>query len=149
LRPAGDARLEHPTCTVCGFVLWQNPKPTVEALIVRERDGVLDVLLGRRTDGSWDAPGNFLNRGDVIESALVRECKREMDVHVEVEAIIGAFDDEFEGEPIVTLVYRCKLTGGEPRAADIIEEVRWFPLHGLPKIAYPSISRALAALGRT
>jgi ADP-ribose pyrophosphatase YjhB (NUDIX family) len=145
-RPAGDARLEHPTCTACGFVVWQNPKPSVEALIVRERDSVREVLLGRRPDGGWDAPGNFLNADDRIEDALMRECRREMGIDVRVEAIVGAFEDEYAGSPIVTLVYRCAMVNGEPRAADIIDEVGWFPLDALPPIAFRSIERALAVL---
>jgi ADP-ribose pyrophosphatase YjhB (NUDIX family) len=134
------------------LVLWQNPKPSVEALIVRVRPGgpgrpgVREVLLGRRGDGRWDAPGNFLNLGDRIEEALVRECRREMGVEVRVEGIVGAFDEEYAGEPIVALVYRCALVDGEPRAADIIEDVGWFALDGLPAIAFPSIARALAVL---
>jgi ADP-ribose pyrophosphatase YjhB (NUDIX family) len=118
----------------------------VEALIVRERGGVREVLLGRRREGGWDAPGNFLTAGDRIEEALVRECRREMGIDVRVDEIVGAFEDEYAGSPIVTLVYRCALAGGEPRAADIMDEVAWFPLDALPTIAFPSIERALAAL---
>ena len=149
LRPAGDAQHEHPTCASCGFVLWQNPKPTVEALIVRERDGVPEVLLGHLPGGGWDAPGNFLNAADGIEDALVRECRREMGVEVRVEEIVGAFEDEFAGAPIFTLVYRCSIVRGEARAADIIDDVRWFAIDALPEIAYPSIARALARLRET
>jgi len=145
-RRQGEAGALHPTCVSCGFVLWQNPKPSVEALILRERDGVREVLLGRRSDGRWDAPGNFLNLGERIEEALVRECRREMGVEVRVEEIVGAFDETYGGEPIVTLVYRCALVSGEARAADIIEDVGWFALNALPAIAFPSIERALAVL---
>ncbi|MEX0749575.1 MAG: NUDIX domain-containing protein, partial [Dehalococcoidia bacterium] len=139
-------RALHPTCEACGSVLWQNPKPSLEALIVREHDGVREVLLGRRTDGRWDAPGNFLNAGDGIEDALVRECRREMGIEVGVEEIVGAFEDEYAGAPIVTLVYRCRIASGEPRAADIIEDVAWFGLDALPEIAFASIARALDVL---
>ncbi len=43
------ADITHPACAACGFVLWQNPKPTVEALIVREAEGGRsEVLLGHQ-----------------------------------------------------------------------------------------------------
>jgi hypothetical protein len=68
LRPAGDARLEHPTCESCEFVLWQNRKPCVDALITRGTGRECEVLLGRQSNGSgWDLPGNFLNATDMIE----------------------------------------------------------------------------------
>jgi hypothetical protein len=38
--------VKHPVCTACGFVLWQNRKPSVEALIVRGEDAATEILLG-------------------------------------------------------------------------------------------------------
>ena len=142
--------IKHPACTSCGFVLWQNPKPTVEALIVRERDGARDVLLGHQAkyapDEGWDAPGGYLSLGDELRPALVRECRREMGIDVEVVDLVGAFEDTHLGLPIITLVFQCAIVSGEPRAADIIDDVRWFPLDELPGIAYPSIRQALSVL---
>ena len=63
------------------------------------------MLLGRQSDGSgWDLPGNFLNATDMIEPALQRECRREMDIEIEVGELLGAYEDTFRGMAIVTLV---------------------------------------------
>jgi ADP-ribose pyrophosphatase YjhB (NUDIX family) len=106
----------HPVCTACGFVLWQNRKLSVEGLIPRGVGDQTEVLLGKRvSDGRWDLPGNCLNSADLIEPALARECQREMGVDVQVAGILGAFEDMFLGEPIVSLVYLCTLRAGEPR----------------------------------
>ena len=149
LRPAGDARLEHPTCDSCGFVLWQNRKPCVDALIARGSGRDSEVLLGRQSDGSgWDLPGNFLNATDMIEAALQRECRREMDIEVEVGELLGAYEGVFLGTAIVTLVYLCRMRTGEPRPADLIDEVRWFPIPKLPTIASTSGQDAIAELRR-
>ena len=149
LRPAGDARLEHPTCDSCGFVVWQNRKPCVDALITRGSGRDSEVLLGRQSDGSgWDLPGNFLNATDMIEPALRRECRREMDIEVEVGELLGAYEGVFRGMAIVTLVYLCSLRAGEPRPADLIDEVRWFPIGTLPAMASTSSQDAIAVLRR-
>lgn len=149
-RPAGDARADHPVCTACGFILWQNPKPSVEALIVRRQDTRPEVLLGRLAAGPagglWDIPGGFLNAGDRLHEALIRECRREMDVEIRIGELLGAFEDTFFGTPIITLVYLCELASGVPRAADIVDEVAWFPLVETPPLAYTSIGAAVAAL---
>ena len=149
LRSSGDARLLHPTCDSCGFVLWQNRKPCVDALITRGNGRDSEVLLGRQSDGSgWDLPGNFLNATDMIETALQRECRREMDIEVEVRELLGAFEDNFRGTAIVTLVYLCRVQTGEPRPANLIDEVRWFHIVTAPTMASGSGQGALAELRR-
>jgi ADP-ribose pyrophosphatase YjhB (NUDIX family) len=144
LRSAGDAGARHPTCAACGFVLWQNRKPCVDALITRGTGQATEILVGRQSDGSgWDLPGNFLNATDLIEPALQRECRREMGVEVEVGELLCACEDEFRGIAIVTLVYLCRLRAGEARAADLIDDVRWFPLGAPPEL--PAAGRRAVA----
>jgi len=149
IRPAGHPASPHPVCQSCGFVLWQNPKPSVEALIVRGMGRDPDVLLGRLGTGAgkgrWDAPGGFLNLGDEPEAALIRECQREFGVSVRVCELIGAFTETSHGGE-VALFYRCELQSGEPRAADIVDAVDWFPVSTPPEFAYKSVENALRAL---
>ena len=148
-RPSGDAGLLHPTCLSCGYILWQNRKPCVDALIARGMGTASEILLGRQPDGSgWDLPGNFLNATDMIEPALRRECQREMGVEVEVGELLCACEDVFRGIPIVTLVYLCGVRAGEPRPADLIDEVRWFPITTPPETVAASGRRAIAELQR-
>src|SRR5438105_3151245 len=139
-----------PVCTKCGFVLWQNRKPCVDALIIRDEEAHPEVLFGRRravpATGRWDIPGGFLNAGDLIEPALIRECRREMGIEVSVGELVGAFEDLYFEIPIVELIYVCRIVSGTPRAADIIDEVAWFPLHEPPPLAFPSVAAAVAAL---
>lgn len=152
VRPAGHPASLHPVCTACGFVLWQNIKPSVEALIVRGTGITTEVLLGRRTtaDGrvAWDMPGGFLNSRDRLHPALKRECLREMGVEVTIEELLGAFEDDFYGSRIVCLVYICRIAGGGPQAADIIDDVRWFAMTDVIEPASPAVADALEALRR-
>jgi ADP-ribose pyrophosphatase YjhB (NUDIX family) len=150
VRDAGHPASPHPVCTACGFVLWQNVKPSVEALIVRGEGAATEVLLGRRTmDGgrvAWDLPGGFLNADDRLLDAVRRECRREMGVEVEVRDLLGVFEDVFAGSRIISVVYVCTIVSGEPHAADIIEEARWFRLAESPNAAYPAVAEALTAM---
>jgi 8-oxo-dGTP diphosphatase len=142
----------HPVCPKCGFILWQNIKPCVDALILRGRAPHVEVLLGRRVADApqvrWDIPGGFLNAGDRIEPALIRECRREMGIEIAVGDLVGAFEGMFYDIPIVTLIYACQLVSGEPRAADLIDDVRWFPLSAPPELALDIVGDAIAALRR-
>lgn len=152
VRPAGHPASPQPVCIACGFVLWQNMKASVEALIVRGAGVTTEVVLGRRktADGriAWDMPGGFLNADDRLHPALRRECLREMGVEVNIEELLGAFEDDFYGSRIVCLVYVCRIASGEPRAADIIDDVRWFGLKDVIEPSSRAVAEALEALRR-
>ncbi len=150
VREVGHPASPHPACVACGFILWQNLKPSVEALIVRGHDAGTEVLLGRRRKGPdeelWDLPGGFLNADDRLRDALRRECLREMGVEVEVADLLGVFEDVFAGSRIISIVYVCGVLSGEPRGADIIDAAQWFPLRDTPPVAYPAVGEAIAAM---
>jgi len=138
----------HPACADCGFVLWLNRKTSVEALIVRGNDKETEILFGRRQDnGLWDLPGNFLNQADRIDETLKRECQREAGLQVEVGEIIGAFEDDFLGQPIISLMYECHVREGTPHPSEPIDELRWFSLdQEIPPVAFASVSEAIGKL---
>ena len=149
VRDAGHPASPHPTCTRCGSVLWQNLKPSIEAIITRGEGAQTEILLGRRADltpEAWDLPGGFLNAGDRLLPALRRECRREMGIEVEVCDLLGVFEDEFYGERIISIVYECRVTAGEPYGADLIDEARWFPIDATPVLAYAAGRDAIDAL---
>ena len=134
----------HPACSECGGVLWQNRKPSVEAVILRGESSQSEILLGRRmVDGLWDLPGGFLNATDSLEGVLLRECKREMGIEVTVGDILGAFEDAFAGIPLVSIAFVCKLKAGEPTPAPPIDAVQWFPLFNPPPVAFAAAERAV------
>jgi 8-oxo-dGTP diphosphatase len=116
----------------------------VEAVITCGEGRAVEVLLGRLAAGSskglWDLPGGFLNAGDRIHEALVRECHREMDIGVRVGDLLGVFEeDSFYDIPLISIVFVCSIVAGTPRAADLIDEVRWFPIDAPPQLAYPCV----------
>lgn len=118
---------------------------------MRGEGATTDVLLGRRGDLGlakelWDIPGGFLNADDRLHDALRRECLREVGVHVEIGDLLGVFEDVFAGAPIISIIYICRIESGEPRAADIVDRVAWFPVQEPPDVAYPAVREAIAAL---
>ena len=84
IRPvAYDGGKEHPVCPACGLVVWRDPK--VAALTVIPWDG--GILLGRRTQnpgkGRWSFPSGFVDRGEVVEEAAVRETREETGLEID------------------------------------------------------------------
>jgi len=145
-------RVTHPACQRCGFVLWQNPKPVVAALVTRQDEAQAQVLLGRRGlepgRGLWHVPGGFVDPDETPEEALARECAEELGVQVEPEEFVGGFPDRYGDEPILVLAYRCRLVGGEPEGSTELDQPTWFPVNRPPQLAFRSCQLALQVLLR-
>ncbi len=151
-----DERHPQPVCTRCGHVEWQNPKPTVSALLTRRRsNGNVEVLLVRRArppyQDAWDCPGGFIDPGEHPVDALRRELHEELGV----EAYVGDFFDIFMdrygpgGESTLNLYFEGSIARGDVQPGSDATEARWFALNGLPtEIAFDNNRRALEALAR-
>jgi len=109
-------------------------KILVTAIIIK--DG--KVLMQRRTDklktheGKWTTPGGFVEVNERPEYAIVREVKEELDVDIEVVAVIPAinsFPNHKDKYHMVYLAYECEIISGTPRNIDDeddISEIGWF-----------------------
>ena len=126
---------QRPACGRCGFVLFLDPKVAVAAVVVRGRQ----VLLGRKQETGrgpvrWTFPAGYVERGERLERAVVREVKEETGLEVTVGPLVGVYSED--GETVVLVVYGA--TGeGQPTPGDDLVEVRWFSLEHLPLLAYP------------
>jgi ADP-ribose pyrophosphatase YjhB (NUDIX family) len=135
---------ERPTCPACGFIHYLDPKVAV-AVVLGDEDG---VLLGkRRVDpgaGSWSFPAGYVNRGEVVEEAAVREVLEEVGLAVRLTGLVGVYSQR--GEPVVLVVYAGEIEAGEPIPdGHEVSEVRRFPIDQLPDdLAFEHDRRVLA-----
>lgn len=84
------------------------------------------LVIRRRDNGQWQAPGGVLEIGETFEHGVAREVLEETGVRVEVDALTGIYKNVSHG--IVALVYRCRALSGEPVPTDESEAVRWMPI---------------------
>lgn len=123
-----------PKCTACDFVAYRDPKVAVG--VVTGQDA--GVLLGRRNHepgmGLWTFPSGFVDAGEIVEEAAVREVKEETDVDVRIEEVLGVFSEA--GNPVVFIVYAGTIIGGTPKPGPETTEVGFFPPDGLPPLAF-------------
>jgi ADP-ribose pyrophosphatase YjhB (NUDIX family) len=122
-------------CPSCGLEEYANPAPTASALI---RDDTGRLLLARRAGepgaGLWDLLGGFLDEGEEPVAALRRELREETGLGVEVGAFLGGIPDRYGPDGIwtVNFYWEASLGEGEPRPADDVAELAWFPADRLP-----------------
>ena len=146
--PLDRKRLKHHepprlVCGACAFILYDDPK--VAACTIPVMDDKI-LLLRRGIEpayGKWVFPGGFIDRGERVEDAAVRETREETGVTVEVGHLLNAYS--YPDYPVVVLVYPAKVVAGRPEALDETLEVRLFSPADLPwsELAFPSTEQAL------
>jgi ADP-ribose pyrophosphatase YjhB (NUDIX family) len=152
-----EERHQQPVCTMCGYVLWQNPKPTVSALLVRSDgvEGTYEVLLVRRArpprEGFWDCPGGFIDPDEHPKAAVQRELQEELGVEASDPKFLGIYMDRYgqDGESTLNIYYWGAIRRGRPAPRSDVNEAKWFSLGRLPKLlAFENNRQALEALRR-
>jgi len=137
-----DSGREHQVCPACGFVVWDDPK--VAALTLIEWEG--GILLGKRNQnpgqGRWSFPSGFVDRGEVVEEAALRETREETGLDVELTGLVGVYSAK--GNPVVVIAYAADVRGGTLQADDDLEELRSFDPDNLPEMAFPHDTRIVA-----
>lgn len=108
-----------------------------DALIVNEGKIVL-VKRGREPfEGKWALPGGFVDEGESVEEACVREAKEETGLDVRVKELVGVFSKpERDPRGTVGVAFLCELVGGELIGGDDAREAKWFSLDSLPELAF-------------
>ena len=124
-------------CPRCGHE-WQrrNPLPTVDMLIdMGEGDARRLVLVSRRNPPhGWALPGGFVDYGETVEQAAVREAYEETGLKIEIIRQFHVYsrpDRDPRGHMIST-VFVAK-AAGEPKGGDDAAEARAFSLGDLPE----------------
>ncbi|RME08773.1 MAG: NUDIX hydrolase, partial [Aquificota bacterium] len=78
-------------------------------------------------------PGGFVEVGERVEEAVLREVKEETGLEASIKKLLGVYSDP-ERDPrfhVVSLVFVCDAEG-EPKAGDDAKKVRVYKLEELP-----------------
>ncbi len=109
----------------------RNPVPTVDVIIECDRGIVL--IKRKNPPPGWALPGGFVEYGESLESAAVREAKEETGLAVELIRQFHTYSDPSRDprRHTITTVYVGKARG-TPRAGDDAEEAMVFGRDDLP-----------------
>jgi ADP-ribose pyrophosphatase YjhB (NUDIX family) len=132
-----------PVCPSCGAVHFEDPKVAVGVVV--ELGGC--IVLGRRAHepklGLWSFPSGFVDAGEFLESAAVREVEEETGLQVRIDRLLGVYSSE--GERTIFIAYAGSVTGGTLVAGEECLEVAAFALDALPEFAFPHDGAVLEA----
>lgn len=122
-------------CPRCGHVmrLYRNPLVTVDIIIEIPGNGI--VLIERQNPPlGWAIPGGFVDYGETLEAAAIREAREETGMDLVNLRQFHAYSDP-ERDPrghTVSVVFTA-LGEGVPKAGDDAKNLRIFPLDRLPE----------------
>ena len=114
--------------------MYQRSQTPLLATDVIVEIGDKIVLVGRRNaPHGWALPGGFVDRGEKVEDAAVREIKEETGLDVSLEQLLGIYSDPRRDprQHVVSVVYIGQASG-EPISGDDAAEVALFAPHALP-----------------
>lgn len=133
---------EQAVCSACRFVFYLNPK--LVAGTIPERNG--HILLTRRAinpgRGLWTFPGGFVDFGETVTDAALRETFEETGLRVELTGLLNVYS--YPGAPVI-VVYRARVTGGELTPCAENDRLAWVKPENIPwdALAFPSTRQAL------
>jgi 8-oxo-dGTP diphosphatase len=120
------------------------PRPVTPAIAVdiiielTDRPGRPIVLIERRYEPfGWALPGGFVDVGERLEDAAVREAREETSLEVKLLTLLGCYSDPARDPRghTVSPVYVAEASG-EPRAMDDARNLDIFAPEQLPPLAF-------------
>jgi len=131
-------------CLNCSFIFYQDPKVvagtifTVDGGIALLKRGVEPAL------GKWVFPGGYVDRGESVQEAAIRETKEESQVDVKLGPLLNVYS--YPRSPNVIIVYTAQVVAGELAAGDESVEANLFAPTNIPwnELAFDSTKDALS-----
>ena len=117
-------------CPRCGFIFYLDPKVVVVAMIPKDNGLVLVRQDRAHRRDSWVLPGGFVNLGESLEEAVVREVQEETCLAIRVNRVLNAYS--YPGSQKVVLSFITGYLSGELAAGDETLEARIFSPEEIP-----------------
>ena len=114
---------------------YRNPTPTVDIII--HKDGKILLIKRKNPPFGWALPGGFVDEGETVEQAAIREAKEETGLDVQLETLLYVYSDprRDKRQHTLSIVFTAS-SNGTPVAADDATDLGYYSFKELPKLAF-------------
>jgi len=113
---------------------YKNPLPTVDIIIELDAGGIVLIKRGNPPFG-WAMPGGFVDEGESLEEAAVREAREETGLDVRLVCQMHTYSDPNRDPRFHTITTAFVATAtGTPTAGDDAVEAAIFTEEDLPEL---------------
>jgi 8-oxo-dGTP diphosphatase len=118
--------------------MHQNPKLTVDGIALVDGQIILIKRKNQPFQGQYALPGGFVEYGETVETAVIREFQEETGLQTRVIHLLGVYSspDRDPRGHTVSVVFELEVTGGKLTGSDDASEACQFHLAHLPKLAF-------------
>ncbi len=103
---------------------YRNPVPTVD-IIIETGDNKILLIKRKNPPYGWAIPGGFVDYGESLKNAAIREAKEETSLKVELVEQFFTYSEPKRDprQHTISTVFIAKIRSGRPKAADDAKEI--------------------------
>ena len=83
----------------------------------------------------WEFPGGKMEADETLEECIVRECKEELDVEINVVDIFGTTTYTYSNKQMIFTFFNVEKAGGE-LTAKVHEQIKWVTADEMKKYKF-------------
>ena len=120
-------------CKKCNFTIYADPK-VAAVIIVKKQNQIL--LVKRSIEphlGKWSLLSGYVNRGENVESAAIREVKEEVNIDVSITELQGVYSGL---SSVVIIVFHAIHTSGVLSVSNEVSDFKWVNNEEIPNLPF-------------
>ena len=106
------------------------PFVAVDGVVIKQGRILLITRKNEPYKGKHALPGGFVEYGETVEEACIREVEEETGLKVKIKGLIGVYSDP-KRDPrghVISIAFLCEPIGGTVSASSDASTAKWIPL---------------------
>ncbi len=131
-------------CSLCGYIIYRNALPAVNAIIEKEKKILLTKRAFQPFKNYWGLPGGFIEYEETPKQALKREILEELGLKAKIKKLHGVYLSKSNYANVILDVFLVDIPEVKIKVGSDIKEAKFFNFENLPgKIAFKAHLKAI------
>lgn len=116
---------------------YKKPNIAVDGILIKNNKILLIKRKNEPFKDKWALPGGFVEYGEKVEDAVLREFEEEVGIKAKIKKLLGVYSDP-NRDPrghVISIVFILE-GEGLPKAGNDAKDAKFFDLNALPPLAF-------------